>query len=216
MLDKPQKLLEKVLITIDDLGEIKHYPYDDFINHILDKTNEISEDPIDVSYFDKKAYTGDAIIIEIPNAFYDPFGERSQEMITFVFRNKNGFTNGEILYELAQKIPNDDEIKENNIEFVKKHPDDILDDIKDKLQYVEEGYKKYGGSFVEDKIYLRKYYNIIIISELLKNPIKFLKYNETHPNRHITDYNSTEVWGNQVYWEGLSYYDGKYHLDLGS
>ena len=219
MLDKPQKLLEEIHITSDDLGKIKHYSYEKFINHILDKTNEIlidsDQDPIDISYFDEKVYTGDAIIIEMINPFYDPFDEKSEEFKTFVFRNKNGFTNGEILYELAQKIPNKKEIIENNINFVRKHPDDILANIQDAFQFVEERYKK-NGNFVEDRIYLIKYYNIIIISELLKDPIKFLKYNEEHPNRHISEYNSTDIWGGHVFWEGLDYYDGKYHLDLGS
>jgi hypothetical protein len=221
MIDKPPKLLENIDITIDDLGEIKHYSYEDFINHILDKTNEmlidVGEDTIDISYFDEKVYTGDAIIIEIVNPFYDPFDEKSEEFKTFIFRSKNGFTNGEILYEIAQKIPNYDEIKRNNIEFVKKHPDDILEDIKRAFSYLQDRKKRLSDYDAEKNLnYLKKYYNIIIISELLKDPIKFLKYNDEHPNLYIKEYNSTDVWGNHIYWEGLSYYDGKYHVDLGS
>lgn len=219
MLNKPNHLSENIHITIDELGEIKNYSYEDFIKYIFNKTNEIlidsEEDPIDISYFDEEVYTGDAIIIEIPNALYDPFDEKSQEMVTYIFRNKNGFTNGEILYELAQKIPNEDEIKQNNIEFVRKHPDDILTDIKSLFPYVEQQQNR-GYNVSEDLKYLKKYYNIIIISELLKDPVKFLKYNEKHPNNYVREYNSTEIWGNHVYWEGLTYYDNQYHLNLGS
>src|SRR5204862_5290153 len=106
LVDKPETLLDDIHITIDELGKIKHYSYEDFINYILDKTNEIlidvDEDPIDISYFDEKVYTGDAIIIEMYNPFYDTFNDKSEEFKTFIFRNKNGFTNGEILYEIAQ------------------------------------------------------------------------------------------------------------------
>lgn len=220
ILNKPNPLLENIHITIDELGEIKNYSYEDFIKYIFNKTNEIlidsEEDPIDISYFDEKVYTGDAIIIEMPNALYDPFDEKSQEMVTFVFRNKNGFTNGEILYELAQKIPNEDEIKQNNIEFVRKHPDDILNDIKSLFPYLEDRKKRGANGAAQELDYLKKYYNIIIVSKLLKDPVKFLKYNEEHPNNYVREYNSAEIWGNHVYWEGLSYYDNQYHLNLGS
>ncbi len=220
LLDKPSHLLEDIVINIGELGEIKHYSYNDFIKYILDRTNEVlidsGNDIIDISYFDEKVYTGDAIIIEIPNPLYDPFDEKSEELIIFIFRNKNGFTNGEILYELAQKIPNDEEIKANNIEFVRKHPDDILNDIKSLFPYLENRKRQRYPGAEEDLNYLKKYYNIIIISELLKNPIKFLKYNEEHPNLYIREYNSTDIWGNHIYWEGLGYYKDKYHLSLGS
>jgi hypothetical protein len=219
MVDKPLTLLENISITIDDLGEIKYYSYDDFIRYIFDKTNDIliesDEDPIDISYFDEKIYTGDAIIIEIVNPFYDPFDEKPEEFKTFVFRSKNGFTNGEILYELAQKIPNDDEIKENNIDFVRKHPNNILNDIKKLFPYLEDRKKRGDNGADEEFNYLKKDYNIIILSELLKDPIKFLKYNKEHPNSYVTDYISTDVWGGHIFWEGLSYYDGKYLVNLG-
>ena len=219
MVNKPTPLLKDIHITIDQLGQIKHYSYEDFIDYILVLSNEVliesDEDPIDVSYFDEKVYTGDAIIIEIQNGFYDSFDEKSKEFKTLIFRNKKGFTNGEILYELAQKIPNDEEIKANNIEFVRKHPDDILYDITSLFSYIEGRKKRGVSSDEEDLNYLKKYYNVIILSELLKDPIKFLKYNEEHPNRYVNDYNSTYIWGNRVFWDGLYYHDDKYHVNLG-
>ena len=226
MIDKPNVLLEDVSIAVDELGDIKNYSYSDFINYILNKTNEIlidlEEEPIDISYFDKKVYTGDAIIIEIPNALHDPFDEKSGVSLKIILKNKKGFTNGEILYQLAQKIPNEDEIKEYNIEIIRKHPDDILQDIKNHFIYLEEEMKKPRHSeFLKTLLQkrfntLKKYYNIIVISHLLKDPINFLKYTAEHPSEDLTDYNSTDLWGNHVYWEGLYYDDDMYRLSLGS
>jgi len=226
MVNKHNYLLNDIHLEIEDLGEFKKYSYNKFINLILDKTNEIIEDEesdfLDPSYFDKKVYTGDAIIIELPNVFFDyregdRFDEdRPEEMITYIFRNKNGFTNGEILYELAQKIPNDEEIKQHNIEIIKKHPDQFLDDIKDAFKRLDIEIKEGDNSAKKRLDYLRKHYNIITISQLLKDPIKFMKHYENYPSLSLPFYNFYDVWRNRNLWGGLKYYNGKYHVELGS
>jgi len=222
MSDKPSPLLQDIHIEISVLGEIKNYSYNDFIKYLVDHTNEIIEDMeddfLDISYFDEKVYTGDAIIIELPNVFFDTYeDDRDKEMITYVFKNKNGFTNGEILYELAQKIPNEDEIKLHNIEMVRKHADQILENLKEQFRYLENRLKiNRNNDFVKDYDHMKKYYNILIISQLLKDPVKFLEYNEKHPNLFAGNYSSTDVWGNHIYWGGLIYYNGKYDVNLES
>jgi len=222
MLDKPFVLLEDIPIEVNLLGDIKHFSYDDFIKFLVDYNNEfrndLEEDPLDAAYFDEKVYTGHDIIIELPNVFFDTYeDDRDKEMITYVFKNKNGFTNGELLYQLAQKIPNAEEIKLHNIEMIKKHSDQILENIKDQFRYLEKRIQyDRNFDFVKDYDHLKKYYNVLIISQLLKDPVKFLEYNEKHPNLFVENYSSIDVWGNHAYWVGLSYHRGKYHVNLGS
>lgn len=207
---KPFGLLDDLHFNMSDLQEIKNLPYDEFIKNILDKTNEIleGEEQVDISYFNEKVYDGDGIIVEMPIS-YDYVNE-NEHLITHVFKNKNGFTNGQILYELAQKIPSEEEIKANNIRMVEQNHNYIIDEIKDALERT----KRFGRT--DDLNYIRKYYNFLTVGELLKDPVKFLKYNEEHPNDFITNYNSTYIWGDHGWWEGLSYHDGKYHVNLGS
>ena len=217
MVNKPNNLLNDFTFDINELGNIKNYTYDDFIKYLIDNINKLGNE-LDKSYFDKKVYTGDAIIIELQNIFFDAYeDDRDKEMITYVFKNKNGFTNGEILYELAQKIPNEEEIKMHNIEMIRKHSDEILENIKDQFRYLEKRIQyDRNYDFVKDYDHLKKYYNVLIISQLLKDPIKFLEYNKKHPNLFAGDYNSIDFWGHHIYWEGLSYYGEKYHVNLGS
>jgi hypothetical protein len=220
MVNKPNHLLNDITFDINELGYIKNYTYDDFIKHLVN-INDLDND-LDKSYFDQKVYTGDAIIIELPNVFFDyregdRFDEdRLAEMITYIFRNKNGFTNGEILYELAQKIPNQEEIKQHNIEMIKKHSDQFLDDIKDVFQRLDTEIKEGDNSAKKRLEYLRKHYNIITVSQLLKDPIKFMKHYENNPSLSLPFYNFDDVWGDRRYWDGLKYYNGKYHVELGS
>jgi hypothetical protein len=212
LVNKPKNLLDKVRFIFDDLGKIKNYPYDKFIQYILDKTDEDGdedEEPIDLSYFGEKVYEGDAIIIEIPNFSYNSdsdIDELSEETKTVVLRNKNGFTNGEILYQLAQKIPNNKEIKDYNIMIVKKYSNEILNEINEVITTAEER----GDDRALN--YLMKYYNPTMIKELLKDPVKFLEYNEDHRSSYIISYNMG--WGDPIYWLGLFYStDGKYEIN---
>lgn len=211
---KPRNFLDHIIATLADLGNKKNLPYNEFIQSIIDQTNEIMEDdPIDLSYFAKFEFTDKNFKFELSDDNYDTFLLIKLDLIT-----DGGISNGEILYKIAQLIPNDEEIRIKNLKYIKENTKDILDDIENKRKY----YKEPGGP------------NRGFLENLIKSPEKFLDYiNNNSKNqinsmlkyeikdntkthyRYLPDY--SDYLGNHIYWEGLYLRDDDvYEIMLGS
>ena len=105
-----------------DLGENKGKPYDQFIEKLLRQHNEIAEreESLHLAKFNKIVYRGTDINIIIPS-LDDEEGEKHS------FHNENGFTTGQLLYEIAKFIPDDDNIENifgNHVYFEGLRQDD--------------------------------------------------------------------------------------------
>lgn len=220
---EPLRFLNKIDTTLPGLGQNKNLPYRDFIEEIIRETNEIEEERvIDMEYFDKIEYTGKEfkIILDIE----DVMGDNVDRDKRSVFISDGGFTNGEILYNIAQLIPNDDEIKEIYLRHIRDNPNQILEQIEYYYNYYNQregrdrNYHPVSKKFLDD------------LRELIKLPEKFYDFIIKNSENHIDimlkkkidgfyypflpDY--SDYFGNHIYWEGLRKVNDVYRIQLGS
>jgi len=99
---KSQYLLENFPLEITDLSDNKNLPYDQFISKILRIVNEIHEDEerIKPEKMNIIEYPESSININIPIDTGEDYGEK-----TYTLTHQGGFTQGQLLYQLAQIIP---------------------------------------------------------------------------------------------------------------
>jgi hypothetical protein len=84
--------------------------YDDFMKEYGD--NFVDEDNFDLNYFDEIIYTKDKLLVKLPLFSFngsDGLSGVPDDRI-FTLYNTNGFTVGEILYKMTQKIPNAEDL----------------------------------------------------------------------------------------------------------
>jgi hypothetical protein len=232
---EPFDLLQNISTTLPDLGENKHLPYDDFIKIIIDQTNEIYQDedyiPIDISYFNKIEFTGKKfkIILYIE----DLTDKNIDETTKATFITDGGLTNGEILYKIAQLIPDDDEIRKIYLKYIRDDPKRILESIEYNRNHYIQATKKSKGKYDDYNQEVPKEF----LEELIKSPEEFLDFliknsknkmnamlkPELKTNEHYYDFISvfsdySDFFGNHIYWEGLRKWEGEdeYHVQLGS
>ena len=234
---EPSDLLDKINTTLPELGKIKNLPYNDFIQKIIDETNEIlggeeevigmtNGEFIDSNYFNKIEFTGKEFKIILDIEDLEDVNVNGQIKTTFI--SDSGLTNGEILYNISQLIPNDDEIRQIYLKHIRDHPDAILE----RIEYYRNGY-------IQDaKIRKTKDYNQEVpkkfLEDLIKSPEAFLDFmnknsenmmneilrskiaTKTHYFYFLPSYN--DYFGNHIYWEGLRKWEGEdeYHIILGS
>lgn len=222
---EPSNLLQNINTTLPDLAEIKNLPYNDFIKEIVYRSNEIldvddvDEQSINNNYFDKIEFTGKkfTVIIDIE----DP--QDIYKQIKTTFSSEGGLTNGEILYNIAQLIPNNNEIRNIMLKYIKDNSIEILNQIEENRNTLKN----------------LAYYNEIskdFLKNLIKSPKKFLEFmNNNSKNminsllkpKYITDETEryypflpdyTDYFGNHIYWEGLRKWEDEdeYILILGS
>lgn len=92
-------LLAAVLLTAEDFQHVKDLPYEQFLSEVIAITND-NGGAIDRNYFSEKQYRNNDITIVIPYKY--KVNRAGNDYIGF---NKNGgFTNGELLYNLAPQI----------------------------------------------------------------------------------------------------------------
>jgi hypothetical protein len=233
---KPDNLLQNIRTTLPDLGENKNLPYNDFIKIIIEQTNEVYQDdedyiPIDISFFDKIEYTGKEfkVILNVENLTDENMDETTKTTKT-TFDSNGGITNGEILYKIAQLIPNDEEIRKINLKYIKDYPKEILKNIEFNRDRYIKATKKSKGKYNDYNQEVSKEF----LEELIKSPEEFLDFldknaiNKMHAminpknltNDHYYDFlpNFDDFFGNHIYWEGLRKWEGEdeYHVQLGS
>ena len=240
---EPESFLDKIHTTLPGLGEIKNLSYNDFIQKIIDETNKIagynddenSENEvigmingefIDSNYINKIEFTGKEFKIRVD--VDDITGENIAPHTKASFIGEGGHTNGEILYSIAQLIPNDNEIRQITLKYIKTHSKDILAEIENsrhRLLFQKNGFNNKNNFKGPSKEFL---------IELIKSPEKFLDLlnsnaetqtkgmsdskNQTNEPYYdfLPDY--SYYFGNHVYWEGLRKWEDEdeYHIMLGS
>lgn len=90
-------LLSLVQLTIDDFDFIKNESYDNFINEVINRTNN-NGGSINKTYMNN--ITGYDIIVEIPKKYTSK--QTGNNIVKF--HDDKGITNGRLLYNLAQYI----------------------------------------------------------------------------------------------------------------
>lgn len=207
---KPEILLNDIAIPIDYLGESKYLSYEDFIEEM--KGNSSYEYKDDKDYFDRKVYYGDGIIINIPDYYHYKGYDNANDNKKYVFVNKKGFTNGEILYAIAQVIPDTDEADVIIDNWYKEHPDEVLWNIKEQI----EDLKLIHGDDV-DVERLNKYYDPLIVKKLLKFPEEFKYYVKKYKGKvNIKNHDSTDIFGSESWIYRLFYndYEAAYYIEF--
>ena len=226
---KPDVFLDNISTTLPDLGEMKILPYSDFIEKIMNQTNEINEDQqIDISFFDKIEYTGKEfkVILDIEVLdMKDLSGENVEELTKATFISDGGITNGEILYKIAQLIPNDEEIRKMHIKYINDNSELILKEIEqNRISYKS----RINNKNKNDDQNLTKEF----LRDLIKSPEAFLNFldrnyeNEmnsmlqletSEPYHEFLPYYSN-FFGDHIFWEGLNNWGGEkeYRVRLGS
>lgn len=238
---EPQEILRELNTTITELSEIKNLPDDDFYNSLIADNNKLFEDEedekyksehmLDKSYFNKIVYTGDKLKIEIPN--YNGTNNENEEDISYItLMSKNGLTNGKIIRAIAKAIPNEDELKEHYMNYVKNNTMTELRRLEDERVRLNERASltnvkmiRFGNtSFpshnpmdvprfkAEAEDFNRKFPKAKM-EQLIKNPKAYMTY--MIENKEI--FNGYE-YGTYIYFEGLSKWDDDdyYHISLGS
>ena len=110
---RPQHLLGGLAIDMVDLAEHKTLPYDQFIEAIIDHSNEIAfeeEDKVICDYFNHQICMGKKITININSSSFGIWDDLNPGKITLY--NQNGWTNGQLLYQLAQQLGDYDSAEE--------------------------------------------------------------------------------------------------------
>jgi hypothetical protein len=212
---EPSNLLQNINTTLDGLVEIKNLPYNDFIKKIIYRSNEVIYDDafdgiddmlfLDNNYFNKIEFTGNKlkIIIDID----DPENVNKQIRATFV--SDGGLTNGEILYKIAQLIPDEDEIRKIMLKYIKDNSLEILNQIEDNRDSYHD---KISKQFFEELIKSPQEF-LDFMNKNSKNRINYLIRNNTEPYyKFLPDYN--DYLGNHIYWEGLRKWDGEDYYRL--
>lgn len=212
---KPGYLMGEVHTTLNQLGDIKNKPYNEFIDEIFNYTNEIEEDnPITRDYFDKIVYTGKTMDILLYNYNFDADFDLpgAEEFTKLEIISNDGLSNGEILYKIAQNIPDKDEIDLIAMEIIRKNSDWILEKIEEERKRLSKN----------ERIEFDTKYPKEFMKNLIEDPKKYLDYMEKNPNFFIPTYR--DVFGGHIYWEGLTYNSicvekvtcDAYYIDLGS
>src|SRR5579875_1227929 len=95
-----KELINDYCLTIEDLLEHRDDDYETFINVMIEKHNEIVERKKNLLDTMKIAYPKTKIKIRVP--LLDPEDEDATKLIEL--ENPNGFSEGELLYQLAKNI----------------------------------------------------------------------------------------------------------------
>jgi len=219
---EPLKFLNRMHTTLPGLGQNKNLPYKNFIEEIIIETNDIEgQRVVYFDYFDRIEFTGNNFKIQLD--IEDVMDDDVDREIKSTFISDGGFTNGEILYNIAQLIPNEEEIKEIYLKHIRDNAGYILE----KIEYYYDEYIRVSESYKRD-------YNQKVTKEFLKNLIKspqefydfMIKNTENHMNLilkkktydfyypFLPDY--SDYFGNHIYWAGLVKANGVYHIRLES
>jgi hypothetical protein len=192
---KPDFVMDDLKLNIFILGDLKHYPYYQFIDNIIGEINKNNDNPITIQYFDKIVFTDSILNIRI----------EGYPSISSINVTNEGLSNGEILYKFAQLIPNNDELKELRLQNIEKNREEILYNINSSVdRYDHYSYK----------------YSEISFQDLLENPQNFLDFLETDIDIKLifnSDYYIQYPFGNYHYWDRVEYeydYDNYYTLVL--
>lgn len=206
----PPDLLNKISITTCDLAQIKHLPYDKFIHEVISIWDEEGNEEQYLQYFDKKVYNKNEITVEVPD-YLDNLNNSDR----YTFYRKNGFSNGELLYQIAQKFPNKENIYQYQLKYLTVHTDQILNEIEVRKQQLSIKTKL----SVADKHDLKSFndfYNCEQIVEVIKDSVAFHQYMVDHHNNVVIEYSSDDIYVDKIHWEGLYYYDGVYKVSISS
>lgn len=214
---KPFKLLDNLSTNLPELAEFKNLPYDDFLNKIIDINNEIFKDDPELQIsrkdMNKIEFTGGKFIYELDNV----------NLIIEIDSGNKGITNGEILYDIAKQLKNDNEIRDFFIKYVEENSKEILKEIEDgRSQLNKAKIADPRNRFSPNKeLILKKIYEQptkSFLSNLIKNPEAFIDYCNKNGDEFrflpIYDY----YYGSHIYFEGLTYssHGQRYYVDLGS
>lgn len=218
-LDKPDGLLYDLYINVDQLGEWKNLPLEEFYQQIIEQHNQIAEhddDKINRAYFNEKDYSGDTIIIAMPKFLSGPYEDN--HIINIVLQNAKGFTNGELLYQIALYVPNDEEIRGFNDDVIKNNQEKILENLEKRRTFLIKEIENRPRSVFYPEILkeLNEYYPYDLVKRMLNNPVIFRKYIIDHPVTIFNEFVETDVFGNHIFWAGLIYRHGEYILHLDS
>lgn len=198
--NKPDFLLEDLSIPVDDLGRYKHLPYDQFINEI---NGNFKND----EYFSEKIYESDTIIIEIPDYWSFSGYDDVENVKKYVFTREDGFSNGEILYAMAQRIPNEKEAAIIIDDWFKNHPEQVLNKVRESIEDVlfEEGE-------IEE---LDKYYSPNNVRKHIRNSKDFDDYVSEYEGRfNIGGFKTYQVYGTDTWISSLKYNESKGYYEI--
>ena len=114
---QPQYLLTGLAIDMVDLAEYKKLPYDEFIVEVVNFSNEISscKEEVTVSDLNKQIYDTENISINMNSCGLD-----GDNTVKVTLKNPEGWTAGQLLYQLAQNLGDYDETEEtygNHVHF---------------------------------------------------------------------------------------------------
>jgi len=224
---EPLKFLNKIHTTLPGLGQNKNLPYKDFIEEIIIETNDIEgQRVVYFDYFDRIEFTGNNFKIQLD--IEDVMDDNVDREIKSTFISDGGFTNGEILYNIAQLIPNNDEIKELYLKHIRDNAGQILEKIEyyyNEYIKVSERYKQKDYNQKVTKEFLKnlvkspeKFYDFIIKNS--ENNMNIILYTQKNLSHNLSYYpflpDYSYYFGNHIYWEGLVRLNDEYHIQLGS
>lgn len=211
--NKPGTLL-KLDIMINDFNIIKSGTFEQLLERVIKQHNHHLypyESNINHSYFDEKTYGGDEIAIAMP-VFLTDYGNKGKDYKFVALRKKGGFTNGELLIEIAKHIPNKEEVKQHHINIIKNHHQEIIDRLEQRRAYLLkliEVEKKVGRDYHEF-VYLNKHYSLETMQKLLTTPEQFLCYINIHPTSYFNNSLLKDVFGGADFFDGLTLYNEIY------
>ncbi len=177
-----------------------------------------------MEYLNKIEFTGK--IMEIINDYEDEEYESDFKFKIKPLKSDSGLSNGEILYNIAQSIPNDDDIKKYYINYIRNNSNKILMEIeRERKEYIRRSNRNTATDY---KVPPER-----ILKELIKTPEKFLDFMDKNSENMMNDMlideykdinkmyypflpDYSDYFGSHIYFEGLELDDGKYIMRLGS
>lgn len=107
---KPNDLLGSIFLTLFEIFNYKDLPYNEFINNVIRLLNQnLDDDEIDEANeyafreLNTVIYSGKDLTIIVETGY-----EENENLVSINLHSNNGFTEGQILYELAKKLPGAD------------------------------------------------------------------------------------------------------------
>ena len=122
----PLSLLEEFAVSVNDLIDHKNLPYDEFIATMMEISNEVTDPEammITPDMMDTIDYPQSDLIIEIMND--DGEGIPEQKLL----HNQGGFTKGQLLYQLAQVLPEVDYGDHHFFEGLRRYSEDAIYEV---------------------------------------------------------------------------------------
>lgn len=202
-------IIDKLSVTVCDLADYKHLIYNEFIEQIINIHNEPLEDGeeymLTKSYFNTKVYHHPTLVVEM----YNHLTEEDE-----IYTLNNCYTNGEILYQIAQQIPTKSNIEQYQRDYIASHFNSIIRELENNRNMLNNTVQL---SRAEQYLLrsLNEDYNSEKISYLMANSDELYDYMIAHCNNIVVMYCSDDIFEGNLHFQGLSYYKNMYRLSLG-